>query len=266
MKHDPGKTDWIRSFYESAVQWWGESWYDGENLQERLHRLNACVPEGRRTILELGAGTGETALFLAEHGYTVTAVDLSPANIALIQKAAHPAVRAVEGNFLTVPLAGTFDAVCLFETFGMGSDADQHRLLERIRQEWLAQDGCVLMDVYHPFGPIRQSGTQQTLDRLPQVPGSVDMTEYSYYDGFTNRWIDIWEPIHAPEERRVQSIRCYTPADLLLLLQGTGLQVSAWYHLGKRFDDAPELIHEHNRFDDFSQTYTYSVVLRRDAA
>lgn len=37
-----------------------------------------------------------------------------------------------------------------------------------------------------------------------------------------SRWIDEWVPVARPDAARAQSIRCYTPADLLLLLEGTG--------------------------------------------
>lgn len=36
MKHRENKVDWIQSFYDSAADRWGTSWYNGENLQGRL--------------------------------------------------------------------------------------------------------------------------------------------------------------------------------------------------------------------------------------
>lgn len=107
----------------------------------------------------------------------------------------------------------------------MGSDQDQRKLLKRIKKIWLQKGGIVILDVYHPFGSIKAAGTKRILDRLENVPGSVAMTEYSYSDGIKNRWIDIWEPIDAKEDARMQSVRCYTPADLNLLIDGRGFTV-----------------------------------------
>ncbi len=45
---------------------------------------------------------------------------------------------------------GKFDAVCLFQSFGMSTDQKQRSPLRRIA-EWLAPGGVVIMDVYHPF-------------------------------------------------------------------------------------------------------------------
>jgi hypothetical protein len=49
------------------------------------------------------------------------------------------------------------------------------------------------------------------------------MIERCHFDPVHCRWIDEWEPTAAPESALAQTIRCYTPADLLLLLEGTGL-------------------------------------------
>ena len=49
------------------------------------------------------------------------------------------------------------------------------------------------------------------------------MIERTYYDPIYGRWIDEWQPVAEPEKALAQSVRCYTPSDLLLLLEGMGL-------------------------------------------
>jgi len=61
------------------------------------------------------------------------------------------------------------------------------------------------------------------LDALDGVPGSVDMIERSHFDPVYSRWIDEGQPVTEPDKALAQTVRCYTPADLLLLLEGTGL-------------------------------------------
>jgi hypothetical protein len=63
------------------------------------------------------------------------------------------------------------------------------------------------------------------LSRLPDVPGSLEMIERCHYDPVNGRWIDEWQPIASPKNGLAQTLRCYTPADLLLLLEGTGLRL-----------------------------------------
>jgi len=113
--------------------------------------------------------------------------------------------------------------VACWETFGLGSDADQRCLLRRIAAEWLAPGGRALVDVYNPARPARDAGTEERLAPLAGVPGSVEMFERCHFDARHCRWIDEWVPVAAPEQALAQSIRCYSPADLALLLEGTGL-------------------------------------------
>lgn len=84
---------WVTEFYDSAAEWWGYSWYEGENLGSRLAKVQRFAGAAPKNLLELGAGTGETAAYLAAAGYTVTAVDISAKNFALLSRS-RPSVRA----------------------------------------------------------------------------------------------------------------------------------------------------------------------------
>ncbi len=152
MVHAAGERNWVKAFYDSAAEWWGESWYDGENLPYRLDRVEHFVGPAPKNLLELGAGTGETAAFLAAAGYRVTALDISEKNYVLLCTIArkYPGVTAILGDYFTASIPGKFDGVCLVENFGMGADLEQRGLLRRIAAEWLVPGGVVIMDVYHP--------------------------------------------------------------------------------------------------------------------
>jgi SAM-dependent methyltransferase len=264
MTHHEHKVDWIKSFYDSAADWWGTSWYNGENLEERLQTIREYGNRDDKRILELGAGTGETAAYLCDHGYSVTAVDISKRNIELMHemKKKRPSLRVVEGDFLKVRIKEKFPTICMFETFGMGSDQDQKELLKRINKNWLQDGGVLILDLYHPSGPIKAAGTKRILERLENVPGSVEMTEYSYYDGIKNRWIDIWEPINNKASARIQSVRCYSPADLFLLLEGTGLTVQKLQYKGQEIDFESDEIKKENAFKDCERIFYYTAILK----
>lgn len=47
-------------------------------VEERARFLDALRDEGKQTLLEVGAGTGQDSLFFKDAGLTVTATDLSP--------------------------------------------------------------------------------------------------------------------------------------------------------------------------------------------
>lgn len=66
-----------------------------------LERRIATLPDGR--ALDVATGTGRNALFLAEHGYEVDAVDVSDAAIERARERA--ADRGVDANWIRADLA-----------------------------------------------------------------------------------------------------------------------------------------------------------------
>jgi SAM-dependent methyltransferase len=218
---------WIKDFYDRAGEWWGPDPQEPGVHERRRATVERLCATGPLRVLELGAGSGYSAATLADAGHKVVAVELSPTRAAIARRLAQVprqgTLTAVEGDFYTVGLPGPFDAVVCWETFGLGSDDDQRRLLRRIAAEWLAPGGRALIDVYNPTRPARDAGTEVRLPPLPGVPGSVEMFERCHFDARHSRWIDEWVPVAAPDKALAQSIRCYSPADLALLLEGTGL-------------------------------------------
>ncbi len=81
---------------QSAAEYWenryrenGRSW--SGNVNVALERELAGVSPG--TALDLGSGEGGDALWLARHGWVVTAVDISPTALAIGQAAQQPGDR-----------------------------------------------------------------------------------------------------------------------------------------------------------------------------
>jgi 2-polyprenyl-3-methyl-5-hydroxy-6-metoxy-1,4-benzoquinol methylase len=65
-------------------------------------------------LLDIGTGTGEQAIFLAQKGFDVTATDVSPSAIKdakVLSEAASVAVAFVEDNILLSHLADQFDLI-----------------------------------------------------------------------------------------------------------------------------------------------------------
>jgi SAM-dependent methyltransferase len=216
---------WVRDFYDRTSEWWGPN-TDRSAHVARAASVERLAGPGRKRILDLGAGPGGNAAAMADLGNDVVAVEFSDRARHARALAAAPRqgrLEIVTEDFYAVRLEGRFDVVCCWEVFGLGSDADQRRLLARIAGEWLTPNGFVLMDVYSPGRPARDAGTEQRLDPLPGVPGSVAMIERCDFDPVNSRWTDEWVPVADPASALAQTLRCYSPADLLLLLEGSGL-------------------------------------------
>ena len=220
--------EWIKDFYTQAGIWWGDDPQAPGVHPARVKTVERLCGQGTKRILELGAGAGATAVALADAGHHVLAVEVSSrAKVAReLAKLPHKgSLTVVEGDFYALELRERFDVVGCWETFGLGTDADQRRLLKRIAEEWLESDGSVLIDVYSPVRPARDAGTERRLPPLDGVPGSVEMINRCHFDPLHGCWIDEWIPASGTERGLAQAIRCYTPADLLLLLEGTGLAI-----------------------------------------
>lgn len=221
--------DDIRHFYSQASIWWGDDSQETETHMERVETLHRLCGKGPWKILELGCGSGRSAAAMADCGHDITGIEFNPTDyelaLKLLDQPRKGKLSFIQGDFFQLNFPERFDIIICWQVFGLEEDDQQRALLQRMEKEWLKPKGMVLMDVYHPFGPIRDHQKEWCLDRLEDVPGSVDMTERCTYDAIGSRWIDEWIPTAHPEDALFQSIRCYTPADFKLLLLGTKLQV-----------------------------------------
>jgi len=212
--------NWVKTFYTSQNDWFGI--YLGaveDSHHERAALVEAMLPQANQKILELGAGGGQTAIALAMLGHEVTMIELleeSAKYAQLLSDKMDVPVRVIQGDFYEENFEPIFDTVCYFDSFGIGTDADQRRLLQRIAS-WLKPTGKALIEVGSStyWGGIAKGKTMDLGDGIRQY--DFDVTEA--------RLIDRWWRKSAPEEVVYQSLRCYTPADLALLLEGTGLRI-----------------------------------------
>ena len=211
---------WVETFYRRQHAW--SAAYRGpinEAHRTRAAQIGAACGKARARVLERGGGGGKMAAATADAGHLVTVVELVDTLVAEIAARAvdRPNRQPVHGDFYTLPLAGPFDVVSYWDGFGCGSDEDQQRLLRRIAA-WLAADGCALIDVFTPWYWAAVSGQEMALAGTRRRYG---------FDAAGCRLTDTWWPAGNEKEAVTQSLRCYSPADLRLLLRGTGLQLDA---------------------------------------
>ena len=220
--------EWVADFYRKQYEWadWRNRWanFDPGRPDPHVAAVDRLAGAGSKRILELGAGTGSTAASLAHAGNDVVAIELQPMLAGYIDELAEDvhggSLRAIQGDFYEVEPGGSFDVVAYFDGFGIGSDDDQRRLLERIAG-WLEPRGCALIDILTPSYWAKAAGGEE---EFPEGSG------VHYRDGFdangSRMFEDMWRDGHE-DDVVTQSLRCYSPADLRLLLQGTGLELTA---------------------------------------
>jgi len=211
--------DWVTDFYQKQGELCGVySTAVSDYNRDKVAMIARLSGEGRKRILELGAGGGQNAVAAGELGHEVVAVELVESSATHGQKlsADSPNVRVLQGDFYTVTFDEPFDLVCYWDGFGVGSDDDQRRLLRRIAG-WLRPGGSALLDIYTPWYAASSDGRGWKIGAAERRYG---------FDAEGCRWLDSWWPHDAPDQVVTQSLRCYSPADLRLLLAGTGLELA----------------------------------------
>lgn len=82
---------------------------DAWKVAERQHFLTLLQQENKRTLLEIGAGTGTDSLFFQNNGLHVVCADLSPAMVELCRQ---KGLEAYEMDFLSLDFPpASFEAI-----------------------------------------------------------------------------------------------------------------------------------------------------------
>ena len=243
---EDGRVEWVAEFYRKQYEWadWRSRWGDFDPAASDPHvdAVRRLAGEGPKRILELGPGTGSTAAALAHAGHDVVTIELQPMLAdhitELAGKVEHGSLRSITGDFYEVDPGGSYDVVAYFDGFGLGSDEDQRRLLRRVGG-WLTIEGCGVIDVLTPWYFAKSAGSEE---EFPEGSGIY------YREGFEAEGSRMTEQMWRKgreEDVVTQSLRCYSPADLRLLLEGTDLVLvemephsDQWYGEPTTLEDA----------------------------
>lgn len=224
-------TEHLKTFFDTVSAWWGLD-NDEEDDYLRLREIQRNTQQVPLNILELGAGSGGTAVCYAKAGHQVTAVEISDQRVKNMHQWAYEShvnnLNVIQADIYTVNLSQRYDVICYWNGFGVGDDAAQRYLLTRMRQEWLNASGFILLTIFSPWWWSRQAGQKIMLNKLAHVPTSIDNYRWRDYDPVHNRFYEYWQPVDGSHHVVCQHYRCYAPADFHLLLEGTRLSVEYW--------------------------------------
>lgn len=207
--------DWYRTFFTDGFWAVADVEYSPERTDAEVTYLEAVLHElapGRR-VVDLGCGKGRHAVALAERGFDVTAIDVAE---ELLGDA--PTVTWIAHDLLGAaswPL-GRVDAAILVQSFGWGSDADQRRLLARVRRH-LEPDGLLVLDVSNAAAILRNLAPHVEAE-LPSGTVALDRS----FDVRTGRSVGS---ISLNGHRREHSIRLYHYDQVEALVRKAGFEV-----------------------------------------
>lgn len=250
--------NWVKDFNDRQFSWSKEQTNANlallnDYLVDKMERfIDDSAP---KKLLELGGGGGQFAVAASPKGYEVTVIELAPAAVEHIYQLAKKHnvsdnLQVIRGDFYQVELDEQFDIICYWDGFGIGSDSDQQILLERVFH-WLKPNGTAFIDIYTPWYWANAAGREMQI-------GSIDR-KYDF-DANECRMIDTWWLNNDKDEKITQSLRCYSPADLRLLLKNIGLHVVHCEH-GGAMDYEKSQYHEQVGLDE---AMTFLAQLQKD--
>jgi SAM-dependent methyltransferase len=195
------------------------------------------APSSTRTVVDLGCGSGIYASRLAEAGYHVVGVDLSPAMVELARRAAPTADISV-GSVHDFPLPPAVAITALGEVLNYATDAraglDALALLAARAHDALEPGGIFAFDVSTPG--------RGTYERFHDGGDwALGMHSIEHHDQTLERAIAIFTRRPDGTFDRVDEhhvLRLYEDADVLRVLEQAGFAVHARDRYG---DDAPIL-------------------------
>jgi tellurite methyltransferase len=188
------------------IRGWDERYRSGEQAAENLNAaptpllVEAAMKLAPGKALDLACATGRNALWLAQQGWSVTAVDGSPAAIEMLRSRASECGVTVntrvadleKHEYPILPSSWNLVAICYYL---------QRDLFEPAKQGVVP--GGILISIVH----ITESGEEPTAHRLR--PGELE----SYFQGWEILHRREGKPNDAAHQRSVAEIVAQRPAD-----------------------------------------------------
>lgn len=188
MKTDTADTHW-NDEWANIEQ--GSKWLTPE--PDVIRWAEGFAPPSR--VLDLGAGVGRHALWMAQQGHSVTALDAAPEGLAEIDKVG--GVETVEARMHELPFEdGSFDHVLSWNVIYHGNEDILLRTIAEIRR------------VLKPGGTYL--GTMLSKRRLPH-----ETAKYKGHEISRNAWV-----FDAPGTDKIHPHYFCSAAELLALFSG----------------------------------------------
>lgn len=148
MKH---KLEWFEEWFDSPYYHLLYKQHDEAEARRMVDNFLRAVdlPEGSR-ILDLACGKGRHSRYLAERGYDVTGLDISPQSIAYARQFEHERLNFYQHDMRLPFRINYFDAVLnMFTSFGyFGHDRDHLKTLQNV-SKGLRPSGLLLLDYFN---------------------------------------------------------------------------------------------------------------------
>ncbi len=196
------ETQWFESWFDSK---WYPILYSHRDYDEADrfvgNLLKTLQPETGNKFLDLACGRGRHSVFIHNHGYDVTGLDLSKASID-DAKLKEKAGLQFGVHDMRDPFEGQYDFILnLFTSFGYFEVVeDNHKVLQNVMAS-LLPNGVFVMDFFNIHKVVAQMVHEEEIQR----EGIKFGIRRSFKDGFVRKQINIEDgDVRKTFEERVQ--------------------------------------------------------------
>ncbi len=240
QRHDPtDQTEWFEDWFDTDLYmalYRHRDQGEADRVVDLVLRQVPLPNDRPAAVLDVAAGPGRHAIALAERGFQVTAVDLSPRLLAhAAEEAAEAGVelQLVRSDMRHIDFEMEFDLVVqLFTSFGyFESHDDDMQVLANVHTSLVA-DGYYVLDL------INRDHLVQTLvgENTRSLDGTI-VIERRHIDG--DRVVkDIEFVIDGHRVQFRESVRLFSPEAISTMLRESGFEPVRWFgdYRGGEFD------------------------------
>jgi SAM-dependent methyltransferase len=192
-----------------------------------------------KSILDLGCGTGNHAIPLAQRGYQVTGVDISPDMLRIAKKKASDLQLStfnsqptfLQGDIRSLNLGKTFDAVLMmFAVLGYQTTNDDVLATLRIVRRHLKPDGLFIFDVWYSPAVLTIRPSQRVRNMETSIgriirSASADLDVFNHVANIHYNVVKIAGNLSLEETNEDHKMRYFFPQELAFFLTQADLQM-----------------------------------------
>ncbi len=217
--------EWFANWFDSPYYHILYQSHDDKDARQFIDKLVAPLglPEGSR-VLDLACGKGRHARYLAEKGFDVTGLDISPASIAFARHFEHEKLAFYQHDMRQPFRINYFDAIVnIFTSFGyFDQDADHLRTLRNV-QRGLRPGGYFLLDYFN------STWVRNNLTRFEQK--TVDGIEFTLSKSIRKGRVYKKVSFQTGGKQFVfrERVRLFTLEEFRQLFEASGLEIRQIY-------------------------------------